>query len=495
MDFTIYPDTWIRDLPLLHFGNGAYIANKATIGTNICLQSGEILVDRIHVGDRSVVGHLAIIGLGTRVGSDSELGVRATTGMNVTIGDRTRIGALCGLNHGCSVGSDSEIGAMSYVGLKSRIEDGLRLCASTQIPDGSLRSLSQLGDEVISRPSSRGSEAMSFSSGGFEISAGSSEELDRVALTKFIRAKLQCDPLLDDLNNVTGLDSLGRMQLINEVESQFGISIDPQLMFAAETIGDCVNAVLLSDARRIDGSNTQDEHMNRSRSNDPLNRSRLSECVWFAMGCGMSVLARLLFRLEVSGRENLPTSGAYILCPNQQSYLDPPLLLSSLPWSVFRRLVILGDSDFFSEGFGKRVLSTLRLLTVTSPEDMLPTITSATYRLRNGDPLLIYPEGGISRDGEVQVFKHGAAMLATNAKVPIIPVALDGFCAAWPVGKSFARFTKLRITFGKPINALESGGAEALESLSAKVRQSILNMLHKSANAAAECLDDSATAG
>jgi hypothetical protein len=47
MNFVIYPDTWIRDLPLLNFGDCAYLSNKATVGTNIALSNGLILVGPI----------------------------------------------------------------------------------------------------------------------------------------------------------------------------------------------------------------------------------------------------------------------------------------------------------------------------------------------------------------------------------------------------------------------------------------------------------------
>ena len=57
LDFTVYPDTWIRDLPLLNFGRGAYLSNRATIGTNIILTNGHILVDGITVDEGGLVGH------------------------------------------------------------------------------------------------------------------------------------------------------------------------------------------------------------------------------------------------------------------------------------------------------------------------------------------------------------------------------------------------------------------------------------------------------
>lgn len=127
VDFTIYPDTWIRDLPLIRFGKGAYIANRSTLGSNVCLQSGEILVGEISIGERSVLGHLAVIGLGSKMDSDSELGVGATTGIQVTIGRKTKVGAISGLNHGSRVGDECEIGAMSYVGSGTRVLDGVHL--------------------------------------------------------------------------------------------------------------------------------------------------------------------------------------------------------------------------------------------------------------------------------------------------------------------------------------------------------------------------------
>lgn len=135
LDFTIYPDTWIRDLPLLAFGKGAYIANRSTLGSNICLQSGEILVGGISIGERSVVGHLGVVGLGTTMQADSELGVGVATGIQVKIGRNTRIGAISGLNHGSSVGNDCGIGAMSYVGSGTRVLDHVQLPAASQSAD------------------------------------------------------------------------------------------------------------------------------------------------------------------------------------------------------------------------------------------------------------------------------------------------------------------------------------------------------------------------
>ena len=64
MSFVTYADTWIRDLPLLNIQKGSYLSNKATIGTNIALPDGTILVDYVTIGKSSLVGHLSMLGPG-----------------------------------------------------------------------------------------------------------------------------------------------------------------------------------------------------------------------------------------------------------------------------------------------------------------------------------------------------------------------------------------------------------------------------------------------
>lgn len=135
VDATFYPDGWIRDLPLLDIGRGAYIANRATLGSNICLQDGQIVVSPIRIGARAVIGHAAIIGLGNNIGDNAEVGVRSTLGLGVRVGAGTRVGAIVGINHGAVIGEGCEIESMCYVGKKAVIHDGVRIRAGSVVPD------------------------------------------------------------------------------------------------------------------------------------------------------------------------------------------------------------------------------------------------------------------------------------------------------------------------------------------------------------------------
>jgi len=134
MDFTAYPDTWIRDLRLLNFGKGVYIANRVTLGTNIVLSSGEIYSDKITVGENTMIGHLAILGPGCSFGKGAEIGVACDLGAGITIGDRTKIGPTAGIDHGCQIGNDVRIGTRSHLGKSCKIADGVRIPEGAMIP-------------------------------------------------------------------------------------------------------------------------------------------------------------------------------------------------------------------------------------------------------------------------------------------------------------------------------------------------------------------------
>jgi acetyltransferase-like isoleucine patch superfamily enzyme len=136
MKFTVYPDTWIRDLPLLDFGEGAYIANRATLGTNLVLSNGQILVDAIRVGPGATVGHLAMLGPGVVLGKGAEVGAGCGIGVGCRVGDGALIQPFSALNHSAQVGDRATVGGMSYVGASTLVGEGLRLPVACVVPNG-----------------------------------------------------------------------------------------------------------------------------------------------------------------------------------------------------------------------------------------------------------------------------------------------------------------------------------------------------------------------
>jgi len=152
--FTLYPDTWIRDLPLLDIGERAYLSNKATIGTNMITREGEIIVDGITVGPGALVGHLACIAPGTRLEPGSEVGVGALLGLRVKLARDATLVAGTILDHGARIGERATMRAGAYMGCASSLGADVQLAAMEVVGDRE-RVRSATGDDVKRRTTSK----------------------------------------------------------------------------------------------------------------------------------------------------------------------------------------------------------------------------------------------------------------------------------------------------------------------------------------------------
>lgn len=135
LNITIYPDCWIRDLPLLRLEDRAYIANKCTLGTNVNMQNGYIMVGNVTVKRGSMIGHLAKFGIGASIGENSEFGIECITGLHVKIGMNNMIGACTQISHYVKIGENNNIGVCCYFGTGAVIGDNLIIPNGTRIPD------------------------------------------------------------------------------------------------------------------------------------------------------------------------------------------------------------------------------------------------------------------------------------------------------------------------------------------------------------------------
>ena len=127
MNFTIYPDTWIRDLPLLKFEDGVYVSNRATLGTNMVLSSGFLLVGEIKLRAKALVGHLAMLAPGVVLEQGAEVAVGCAIGIKTVLEEGAFIAPCCTIEHGVRIGRKAVVGSHSYVGSASKVCEGVKL--------------------------------------------------------------------------------------------------------------------------------------------------------------------------------------------------------------------------------------------------------------------------------------------------------------------------------------------------------------------------------
>jgi long-chain acyl-CoA synthetase len=127
---------------------------------------------------------------------------------------------------------------------------------------------------------------------------------------------------------------------------------------------------------------------------------------------------------------------------------------------------------YFSNPVMGWLARSINVVPVDANVNLLRAMRAGAAGLRAGMILNIYPEGHRSFDGNLHDFKLGAAILATELNLPIVPVAIDGAWKALPRDSNRLRLAKVTIRFGKPI--LPCGDYQAMTD---QVRASIQGML------------------
>jgi len=164
-------------------------------------------------------------------------------------------------------------------------------------------------------------------------------------------------------------------------------------------------------------------------------------------------LFRLVYFVRVTGVENIPKEGAFLLCGNHIHMFDGPVLLAMSP----RRLALMAKKELFK----KRVFATIFRAAGVFPVDRAASADMEAYRftmkqLETGTGVLIFSQG--TRMKEFENAKSGVAMFALKAGAPIVPVGLSG---------TYRPFSRLNIKIGAPI------GMEAFAGR--KIKADVLN--------------------
>jgi 1-acyl-sn-glycerol-3-phosphate acyltransferase len=141
-------------------------------------------------------------------------------------------------------------------------------------------------------------------------------------------------------------------------------------------------------------------------------------------------LFRLVFRVRVVGRANLPPEAA-ILCANHLGWTDAFLLVMFLP--VEPRIYVLGErAGVVQNDFRSNFLNVFEVMIPLDRDRPLEAIRTMADVLRRGGSLLIFPEGNLgTQEGTIQPLQPGAAQVSLMTKHPIVPIGFTGTRELW----------------------------------------------------------------
>lgn len=169
----------------------------------------------------------------------------------------------------------------------------------------------------------------------------------------------------------------------------------------------------------------------------------------------LQVFCRYYLSLKVSGRENLPASGPFVIAANHSSHLDSVAILSSLDADKAARLRILGARDYFfnrpfKAWFFRNIMN---VVPFDRKEDFLSGLSVTRVCVENDCIVLMFPEGTRSVSGRIQKFKVGLGIIACELGVPIVPARLEGTHEALPKGRFVPRPRPVTLSFAPPVTA------------------------------------------
>ena len=180
---------------------------------------------------------------------------------------------------------------------------------------------------------------------------------------------------------------------------------------------------------------------------------------WYALVTFASRVAALAaFDYRCYNRERVPQTGGVIFASNHQSFLDPWLVGLAQSRATF---YLARDTLFKVPGFGRLIASVNAFPVPRESKVPRRALEVCLEILRAKRPLVLFPEGTRSRDGDMLPLKRGIALIAQRSKCPVVPVYVDGSFDLWPRHRRLPRPGSIRVFFGE---ALWYDGRDRIES-------------------------------
>ena len=145
-----------------------------------------------------------------------------------------------------------------------------------------------------------------------------------------------------------------------------------------------------------------------------------------------------IFRIRRTGVENIPLEGGVIVAYNHKSYWDPVMAGATCP----RKLRFMAKEELFKNPLFGSLIKALGAFPISRGRGDIGAIKGSLKILKEGNTMLIFPEGKRSKDGQIGSVKPGVAAIAHRAKVPIVPACISG---------DYKWLHKITVSYGEPV--------------------------------------------
>ena len=178
-----------------------------------------------------------------------------------------------------------------------------------------------------------------------------------------------------------------------------------------------------------------------------MKRSWIKRTGYQAMRALFRLVGIVLFRCRCFGRDKIPSRGGALVCSNHQSHFDPMVV----GMQSQRRMNFLARKTLFNFFLLRWIIQFLDAISIDRDGLGFAGLKQTLLCLRRGEIVLLFPEGTRTENGELLEFKPGVCSLVRRAKVPVVPVGIDGPYQAWPRSRWLPQPDVIRVVIGDPI--------------------------------------------
>ena len=162
----------------------------------------------------------------------------------------------------------------------------------------------------------------------------------------------------------------------------------------------------------------------------------------------VEIVYQICFRGEISGLENLPKSGGYIVAANHASLLDPPIVGLYLP----RQVQFFARQTLWKPGFAAWWLNSVGCIPVDRDGGGdIGALKNVLKALKDGRVVILFPEGTRSPDGRLRSPRPGVGFIACKSQAPVVPARIFGSSDAFGRGGRLRPGVPVAVTYGRPL--------------------------------------------
>lgn len=188
------------------------------------------------------------------------------------------------------------------------------------------------------------------------------------------------------------------------------------------------------------------------------------------------ILAKTFFSMKVIHPERMIEEGPLILAVNHSSYFDPPLAGICSKRAVY----YLARKDLMKWPILGPLFPQMNVIPVERGGNDMSALRDVIKKVREGNGIVLFPEGTRSKDGNLQSAKAGIGLIIAKTRAPVLPIRIFGAYEAFPKGTKGLKLTKIKVVLGEPIHLtkedVEPATRETYQEISNRVMEAIAKL-------------------